>query len=123
MRLITPLHYRAAAAALVVVVFVYLWYSYRRTSPATMTLYYTSWCGVCVAFKPLYLRFAARVRDRHPHLNVRIVDCTNDSEHCPPDLRGYPTIATCPGGSSHVTYHTGTKTLDQLDQLVAALVT
>ncbi|KAK3539729.1 hypothetical protein QTP70_012877 [Hemibagrus guttatus] len=74
-----------------------------NSSSATLTEFYASWCGHCIAFSPVWKKLALDITEWRLAVQLAAIDCAAESnrEVCMRfNIRGYPSLKFIPAFSS-----------------------
>ena len=70
--------------------------------PFMLVEFYSSWCGHCQRFAPIYESIALETKQKIPRLVVAAVNCVDHEDICSAhSVRSYPTLKLYPGEVSH----------------------
>ena len=90
------------------------------SQPFTLVEYYSTWCGHCQSFAPLYEQVAVQARTRFPSLAVTAVSCVDHEDICVArHVSSYPTLVLYPGEITYKGAHTTQAVLDWVHTLFA----
>tara|TARA_Y100000389_G_scaffold190678_1_gene215776 strand:+ start:10981 stop:11349 length:369 start_codon:yes stop_codon:yes gene_type:complete len=87
----------------------------------TITLYHVPWCGFCQQFKPVFEQFRNQAQVQYPNIIVTAIDCQENKDICPSDLRGYPAVEAHNKSTGKKERLMGMQEIDKLHQVASSL--